>query len=86
MSRAQQCLMSHRRYNIVLGGVGVRIRCKDEEVEKTMVFHHIFVIVQGLLATIIAVVSLQGRLRSSEVPFFPAQLPAPPFKSSWSWC
>ena len=34
--------MSHRRNNIVLGGVGVRVRCKDEEVERTMVFHHIF--------------------------------------------
>ena len=25
------------------GGVGVRVRCKDEEVEMTTVFHHIFV-------------------------------------------
>ena len=40
---AQQCLVSHRRNNIVLGGVGVRVRCKDEEVERTMVFCHIFV-------------------------------------------
>ena len=35
--------MSHRRNNIVLGGVGVRVLRKDEEVERTMVFHHIFV-------------------------------------------
>ena len=38
--------MSHRGKNIVLGGVGVRIRCKDEEVERNMVFHHFFVSVQ----------------------------------------
>ena len=43
MSRAQQSLMSHRRNNIVLGGVGVRVWCKDEEVERIKVFHHIFV-------------------------------------------
>ena len=43
ISRAQQCLVSHRRKNIVLGEVRVRVRCKDEEVERTMVFHHIFV-------------------------------------------
>ena len=35
--------MSHRQNNIVLGGVGVGVRCKDEEIERTMVFHHIFV-------------------------------------------
>ena len=37
--------VSHRRNNIVLGGVGVRVLRKDvdEEVERTMVFHHIFV-------------------------------------------
>ena len=35
--------MSHRRKNIVLEGVEVRVRCKDEEVERTMVFHHILV-------------------------------------------
>ena len=34
--------MSHRRNNIVLEGVGERVRCKDEEVERTIVFHHIF--------------------------------------------
>ena len=34
--------MSHRQNNIVLGGVGVRVRCKAEEVERTMVFDHIF--------------------------------------------
>ena len=43
ISRAQQWLVSHRRNNIVLGGVGVRVLRKDEEVERTMVFHHIFV-------------------------------------------
>ena len=42
---AQQSPVSHRRNNIVLGRVGVRVRCKDEEVERTMVFHHIFVTV-----------------------------------------
>ena len=35
--------MSHRPNNIVLGGVGVCVWCKDEGVEKTMVFHHLFV-------------------------------------------
>ena len=36
--------MSHRRNDIVLGGVGgVRVLRKDEEVERTKVFHHIFV-------------------------------------------
>ena len=35
--------MSYRRKNIVLEGAGVRVRCKDEEVERTMVFHHILV-------------------------------------------
>ena len=45
--------MPHRRKNIVLGGVGVRVRRKDEEVERTMVFHHIFQVSQGLLATMV---------------------------------
>ena len=35
--------MSHRRKNIVLEGAGVRVRCKDEEVERTLVPHHILV-------------------------------------------
>ena len=43
ISRAQQCVVSHRRNNSVLGEVGVRVRYKDEEVERTMVFYHIFV-------------------------------------------
>ena len=43
ISRAQQWLVSHRRNNIVFGGVGVRVLRKDVEVERTMVFHHIFV-------------------------------------------
>ena len=43
ISRAQQQLVSHRRNNIVLGGVGVRVLRKDEEIERTKVFHHIFV-------------------------------------------
>ena len=43
ISRAQQWLVSHRRNNIVLGGVGVRVLRKDEEIERTKVFHHIFV-------------------------------------------
>ena len=34
--------MSHRRNNIVLGGVGVRVLRKDEEIERTKVFHHTF--------------------------------------------
>ena len=38
--RAQQCQVSHRRNNIVLGGVGIRVRRKYEEVERTMVFNH----------------------------------------------
>ena len=46
--------MSQRRSNIVLGGVGVRVRCKDEEVERTMVFHHFLQVSQELLATIVA--------------------------------
>ena len=43
ISRAQRRLVSHRRNNIVLGGVGVRVLRKDEEIERTKVFHHIFV-------------------------------------------
>ena len=43
ISRAQQCLVSHRRKNIVLEGAGVRVRCKDEEVEGVMFFNHILV-------------------------------------------
>ena len=43
ISRAQQRLVSHRRNNIVLGGVGVCVLRKDEEIERTKVFHHIFV-------------------------------------------
>ena len=43
ISRAQQRLVSHRRNNIVLGGVGVRVLRKDEEIERTKLFHHIFV-------------------------------------------
>ena len=35
--------MSHRRNSIVLGGVGVRVLRKGKEVERTIVFHHIFV-------------------------------------------
>ena len=50
ISHAKQCLVSHRRNNIVLGGVGVRVRCKDEEVERTMVFCHIFVSVPRTFA------------------------------------
>ena len=30
--------MFHGRNNIILEGVGVRVRCKDEEVERNMVF------------------------------------------------
>ena len=37
--------MSHRRNNIVLGGVGLRVLRKDEEVGRTKAFHLIFVIV-----------------------------------------
>ena len=40
ISRAQQRQVSHRRNKIILGGVGVRLRCKDEEVEMNMVYHH----------------------------------------------
>ena len=43
ISRAQQRLVSHRRNNIVLGGVRVRVLRKDEEIERIKVFHHIFV-------------------------------------------
>ena len=43
ISRVQRRLVSHRRNNIVLGGVGVRVLRKDEEIERTKVFHHIFV-------------------------------------------
>ena len=43
ISRAQQFQVSHRQENIVLGEVGARVRCKDEEVERTMDFHHFFV-------------------------------------------
>ena len=43
ISRAQQRLVSRRWNNIVLGGVGVRVLRKDEEIERTKVFHHIFV-------------------------------------------
>ena len=43
ISRAQQHQMSRRPHNIVLGGIGVRVKRKDEEVERSMVFNHIFV-------------------------------------------
>ena len=37
---AQKRQVSHRRNNIVLGGWGVCVRGKDEEVERNMVFYH----------------------------------------------
>ena len=43
ISLARRCLVSHRRDNIVLGEVEVRVRCKDDEVERNMVSHLIFV-------------------------------------------
>ena len=46
--------MPHRRNSIVLRGVGVRARCKDEDVERNMGFHHFLQVSQRLLATIIA--------------------------------
>ena len=42
ISRAQQCLVSHRRNNIVFRGAGVRVQCKDEEVERAMFFKSYF--------------------------------------------
>ena len=53
IAHAQQHQMSRRRKNIVLGGVGVRVWCMDEEVKKNMVFYHFFVSVQGILAIIV---------------------------------
>ena len=38
ISRAQQRQMSRGPYNIVLGGMGVRVKRKDQEVERSMVF------------------------------------------------
>ena len=46
--------MSHRQNNNVLVGVGVRVLRRDEGVERAMVFHHIFVMSEGLLAIIAA--------------------------------
>ena len=43
ISLAQKCQVSQRRNNIVLGGEGLHVWCKDEEVERTIVFHRIFV-------------------------------------------
>ena len=57
--------MSHRRNNIVLGGVGVRIRYKDEEVERTMVFHHIFVSVPRTFGDYCTSTIFWKRLQSS---------------------
>ena len=49
-SRAKQ---SHTRNNIVPEGVGVRVRCKNEEVERTMILHPFFVSIPRPLATIV---------------------------------
>ena len=35
--------MSYRRNIIVSAGVELHVRCKDEEVERAMIFHRIFV-------------------------------------------
>ena len=35
-SRAQQRQMSRGPYNIVLGGMGMRVKRKDEEIERSM--------------------------------------------------
>ena len=34
--------MSRGPHNIVIGGMGVRVKRKNEEVEKSMVFNHLF--------------------------------------------
>ena len=41
-SLAQQRQMSCGPHNIVIRGMGVRVKRKDEEVERSMVFNHIF--------------------------------------------
>ena len=43
ISRAQQSQMSRGPHNIALDGMGVRVKRKDEEVERSMVFNHLFV-------------------------------------------
>ena len=43
ISRAQQSQMSRGPHNIVLGGMGVRVKRTGEEVERSMVFNHSFV-------------------------------------------
>ena len=43
ISRAQQRQMSCRPHNIVLGEMGVRVKGKDEEVERSVVFNHFLV-------------------------------------------
>ena len=35
--------MPRRPHNIVLGGMGVRVKRTDEEVERSMVVYHVFV-------------------------------------------
>ena len=42
--------MSRRPHNIVIGGMGVRVKRTDEEVERSMVVKHIFVGVPRTLA------------------------------------
>ena len=43
ISRAQQRQMSRGPHDIVLGGMRVPVKRTDEEVERSMVFNHIFV-------------------------------------------
>ena len=40
ISHVQQFQMSCGPHNIVLGGMGVHVKHKDEEVERSMVFNH----------------------------------------------
>ena len=43
ISLALQRQMSRGPQNIAIGGMGVRVKRTDEEVERSMVFNHIFV-------------------------------------------
>ena len=43
MSSVQQCQISRGPNNIVLEGMGVRVKLKDEEVERSMIFNHFYI-------------------------------------------
>ena len=73
-SRVQQRRLSRGPYNFVLGWMGVRVKHKDEEVERSMVFNNCFVDVprtfgeycsiKAIMYSVMILIFLCGKLSS----------------------